>query len=110
MLPTREECYEEASRRNKEAWERRSLVRDMLDDSIISEIQHDVCICSRSSAQQEETQPLKSCLRKPKEEPVQLKKKSKKSGNKKRKRSYSKGACCGQERIYPLMAPHLPVH
>ncbi|KAL0086758.1 hypothetical protein F4703DRAFT_1736178, partial [Phycomyces blakesleeanus] len=89
LLPSLEECRAEASKRLKEAWERRSLNQDMLDESIISEIQQTVCECTRDTPPQEPICTLKSCLKKLPEPPVAQKKKQKKS-NKKRKRTLSK--------------------
>ncbi|KAI9021492.1 hypothetical protein CLU79DRAFT_753553 [Phycomyces nitens] len=88
LLPSLEECRAEASKRLKEAWERRSLNQDMLDESIISEIQQTVCECTRGPPQ-EPVCTLKSCLKKLPEPPVAPKKKQKKT-NKKRKRTLSK--------------------
>ncbi|KAI7870993.1 hypothetical protein BDF14DRAFT_1767192 [Spinellus fusiger] len=84
LLPSLKECRAEASRRQQEAWERRSLNQSMLDELIISEIEQEVCGYARSQQQTPTPCTPKSCLKKPH-------KKTSKKANKKSKRVFSKG-------------------
>ncbi|KAI8374695.1 uncharacterized protein BYT42DRAFT_577316 [Radiomyces spectabilis] len=117
VLPTLEECRLEASRRGREQWERKTLLQDMLDESIILEIQQDCCSCSRNTDDNDNGSqpvtpcPLKSCLKKPVSSPTVSapKKTMKKTTHKKRKRSHGKG-CAVEARMQPFLDPNLPIH
>ena len=92
VLPSLEQCRQEASKRGREEWERKQFNQDMLCELIISEIQEQYF-----SGQEDEEEPLslKSCLKKIVINEadfsfVHNKKKSKKSnGKKKSKRGHA---------------------
>ncbi|KAI9265966.1 hypothetical protein BY458DRAFT_513210 [Sporodiniella umbellata] len=96
VLPSFEECRDEAKRIRREEWQRKTLNEEMLSEDIIVEIQEDSCLYARSAEMPEKLSAveLKSCLKKKEalsEDPDNKRKKHpKKNNQKKRKRSYSK--------------------
>ncbi|KAI8142294.1 hypothetical protein BJV82DRAFT_616213 [Fennellomyces sp. T-0311] len=115
VLPSLEQCRQEASKRGREEWERKQFNQDMLNELIVAEIQLEY------SAKNPEVEPepvvLKSCLRKMviAEQPAlsHHKKKAKKSnGKKKSKRGHANKSlhhaapgCTMEAQAYPVSMP-----
>ncbi|KAI7848241.1 hypothetical protein BDC45DRAFT_523846 [Circinella umbellata] len=117
ILPSLEQCRQEASKRGREEWERKQFNQDMLCELIISEIQEQYF-----SGQEDEEEPLslKSCLKKIVINEadfsfVHNKKKSKKSnGKKKSKRGHASNkhhaaSGCTMTQAYPMTATTIPL-
>ena len=115
VLPSLEQCRQEASKRGREEWERKQFNQDMLCELIISEIQEQYF-----SGDEDEEKPLslKSCLKKIviNEQDLSFvhnKKKSKKSnGKKKSKRGHANkhhaaSGCTITQGNYSLFSPFL---
>ncbi|KAL1930284.1 hypothetical protein VTP01DRAFT_1438 [Rhizomucor pusillus] len=125
ILPSLQQCRKEATRRNREEWERRQLNQDMLCELIVSEI------VQENGCQTEDTPiaaaapptPLKSCLKKP--APVELQedcpKRVKRSNSHKKKkhgkrghgkRHISNASCISEARMPPSMpsTQQVPIH
>ncbi|KAI9497631.1 hypothetical protein BDB00DRAFT_868230 [Zychaea mexicana] len=67
ILPSLDQCRQEASRRGREEWERKQFNQDMLCELIVAEIQqqyHSASSSSSSSSDEDEHLVLKSCLKK----------------------------------------------
>ncbi|KAI9261497.1 hypothetical protein BDA99DRAFT_511541 [Phascolomyces articulosus] len=128
ILPSLEQCRQEASRRGREEWERKTFNQEMLCELIIAEIQQQYLSTMTEEDKQQEQEEglltLKSCLKKvvfqQQEEDITIahtKKKSKKSnGKKKSKRGHANhkthaapGCTTTITQAYPV-ATSLPVH